>query len=91
MKIEGTLTNGFKYEYDDKVFHYMKTLKLIRDMKKPDTPEAFYDFCELLLGPDQLKALEDHIEKTTGEPATVEQFNDITEELTAAAGEPVKN
>ena len=91
MIIKGTLKNGFKYEYDDRCFHELRTLQLVKKMKDPNTPEAFYDFCVLILGEKQIDELQDYIETKTGEPATIEQFSDIIEEITGQAGEQVKN
>ena len=91
MIIKGTLKNGYEYKIDDKCFHEMKALKLVKQMKDPETPEAFYDFCEMILGKEQLDDLSEYIETKTGEPAMIEDFSDIVEEITEQAGEPVKN
>lgn len=91
MIVNGTFKNGFEYEYDDIVFHYWKLLKLVKGMKSDDQPEAFYDYCLLILGQEQLDELEAYIEKTTGRPAMIEDFSAIAEEIAATASEQVKN
>lgn len=91
MIIKGTLKNGFKYEYDDRCLHEWKMLKIVRAMKDPNTPEAFLDFCELVLGEKQTDDLAEYIEAKTGEPALIEDFTEIVEEITNQSDDSVKN
>ena len=90
MKIEGTLSNGFKYEYDDKVFHSMRFLDTVADSQRPDHAYAFSDMVRMILGEEQREALYEYIEAKGGE-VTVELMGDIIQEITGAANGEIKN
>lgn len=86
----GTLKNGFKYEYDDKVFHSMRFLDAIADSQRPDKAYAFSTMVVLLLGEDQREELYKYIE-ATGQDVTVELMGDIIQEITEKENDDVKN
>ena len=90
MTIKGELSNGFKYEYDDKVFHNMRFLDAVADSQKPDKAYAFSDVVKLILGEEQRDKLYDYIE-AQGEDVTVELIGDMVQEITEAASTEVKN
>lgn len=90
MIVKGELSNGFKYEYDDRVFHNMRFLDAVADSQKPDKGYAFSDMVRLLLGEEQREALYQYIE-AKGEEVTVELIGDIVQEITEAASDEVKN
>lgn len=86
----GTLQNGFKYEYDDKVFHSMRFLDAVADSQRPDKAYAFSTMVVLLLGEDQREELYKYIE-ATGQDVTVELMGDIIQEITEKENDDVKN
>ena len=90
MIVKGVLKNGFKFEYDDMVYHSMRFLDAVADSQKPDKGYAFSDMVRLLLGAEQREALYEYIE-AKGEEVTVELMGDIVQELTEAANTEGKN
>ena len=90
MKKTGTLKNGFKYEYDDKVFHSMRFIDAVADSQQPDKAYAFSTMVVLLLGAEQREALYEYIE-AKGEDVTVEMMGDIIQEITEKENDDVKN
>lgn len=90
MIVKGVLKNGFKFEYDDMVYHSMRFLDAVADSQKPDKGYAFSDMVRLLLGAEQREALYEYIE-AKGEEVTVELMGDIMQELTEAANTEGKN
>lgn len=90
MIVKGTLKNGFKYEYDDKVFHLWRFIKAARDAQNPEKATAFVDVVELILGEEQCDKLCEYIE-SKGEDVTVEMMGDIVQELTDAVDGDEKN
>ncbi len=90
MIVKGELKNGFKFEYDDKVFHLMRFIDAVADSQKPDKGYAFSDMVRLILGVEQREALYEYIE-AKGEEVTAELMGDIVQELTEAANTEAKN
>ena len=90
MIVKGELKNGFKFEYDDKVYHSMRFIDAVADSQKPDKGYAFSDVVRMLLGAEQKEALYEYIE-AKGEEVTAELMADIVQELTEAANTEAKN
>ena len=90
MVVKGELKNGFKYKYDDKVYHSMRFLDAVAASQKPETGYAFSDMVRLLLGDEQREALYEYIE-AKGDDVTVELMGEIIQEITEAANPDAKN
>lgn len=90
MKITGKLSNGFEYEYDDKVFHNYRFVMAVRDSMKPDKGYALADMVDIMLGEDQRERLLQFIE-AQGTEVTVELMGDIVGELSEQASDAIKN
>lgn len=90
MIVKGELKNGFKFEYDDKVYHSMRFIDAVADSQKPDKGYAFSDVVRMLLGAEQKEALYEYIE-AKGEEVTAELMADIVQEFTEAANTEAKN
>ena len=82
--LKGKTQSGFAYSIDERILSDIKTLRAIRAMSNAQNDigaiDSAFDFFEIVLGTDQLEALDKHLRKKNDGFATLEMLQaEVTE------------
>lgn len=94
--INGTTKSGFTFEVNNDVMDDVDVLETLANSENENKTmlqrtASFFDFCALVLGKEQFKALKAHIRENQNGKAPVAVFRTEMEEIMASFGTNSKN
>ena len=81
----GKTKSGFAFRIDPQKLNNWRTMRRLAAMSKAGDAEqlpALFDMADLLLGDEQISALEKHVEKLEGVPEGCASFSGVMSEFT---------